>query len=58
VTLDPCDLCGGWDAYRTRKTNPRTSEQIVVTKKLKNFEQDERFLPGSRAEQRLQQPLG
>lgn len=57
VTTDPCDLCGGWDVYRTQKVNPRTGKQVVKTNKLMNFEQDDRFLPGTAAEARLQEPL-
>jgi len=57
VTSDPCDFCGGWDAYRTRKTNHVTGKSEIKVTKLKNFEHDERFLPGTAAETRLQEPL-
>jgi hypothetical protein len=57
VTTDACDICGGWDAYRTQKLDPRTRQPVVKVVKLKNFEQDERFLPGTAAETRLQEPL-
>jgi hypothetical protein len=57
VTTDPCDICGGWDVYRKRKINPRTGQPQEKTEKLKNFEHDEKFLVGTQAEARLQEPL-
>ena len=57
VTTDPCDICGGWDVYRTQKRDPVTHQPKVKMVKLKNFEQDERFLPGTAAEARMQEPL-
>lgn len=52
-----CHLCGGWDAYRTRKFNPRTRQEEVATIKLKNFSHDAAFLIGTQQEARLQEPL-
>jgi hypothetical protein len=57
VTSDPCDFCGGWDAIRKRKVNPRTGKVTVKVEKLKNFEQDARMLPGMPEEAALQRPL-
>lgn len=53
VSAAPCDICGGWDAYRKRDV--RTGETKTV--KLNNFEHDARFLPGTAQESRLQEPL-
>lgn len=56
VTTDPCEICGGHDAYRTRKVV--NGEEIIRTVKLKNFEHDARFLVGTREETKLQDPIG
>lgn len=57
VSRDPCDICGDWDAVRKRKVNPTTGRSRTVTVKLPNFEQDDKFLVGTSAEARLQEPL-
>lgn len=57
VTTDPCDICGGHESYRKRKINIKTGQPEITMVPLKNFEHDERFLPGTSAETRLQEPL-
>jgi len=52
-----CDICGGFDAFRKAKLNPRTGEREVEMVKLRNFTHDARFLPGTSQETRLQEPL-
>lgn len=53
----PCDICHGWDAYRTRRHNRVTGAEEIETVKLNNFENDARFLPGTAQEAKLQEPL-
>jgi len=57
VTKDPCDICGGHDFIMQRKLHPRTGQPIIKKIELKNFEHDAKFLPGTAAEAKLQQPL-
>lgn len=57
VTRDPCDFCGGHDQVRKVQRNrlgQKVGEKLV---NLPNFEHDERFLVGTRAETQLQEPL-
>lgn len=57
TTSDACDICGGWDQLRKRKWNERTQKFDVKMINLKNFEHDDKFLVGTQAEARLQDPL-
>jgi hypothetical protein len=57
TTTDPCDVCGGWDAYRKRVINRSTGQPEEKVVKLKNFTHDARFLPGTPEEARLQEPI-
>lgn len=57
VTDDPCDFCGGHDVIRKRTWHPRTGQPNVKVINMKNFIHDDQFLPGMRAETRLQNPL-
>lgn len=56
VTRDPCDICGGHDQIRKRRMI--NGKENIKTVNLLNFEHDERFLVGTRAETALQEPLG
>lgn len=57
VTMDPCDICGGWDAYRKRQRHPRTGEPIDRVVKMKNYEHRADMLPGTPEFGRTQQAL-
>jgi hypothetical protein len=56
VTKDACDICGGHDQYRKRRIVK--DKPVITTVNMLNFEHDERFLVGTKAETALQEPLG
>lgn len=58
VTQRACDYCGSWDAIRKRTMHPRTGEVKIEKVKLRNFEQDARFIPDTPEESNLQRSLG